>query len=126
MIAEAIIGSITTITCSSLWLVSTLDKRKRLADEKILRELDAELNPPAPPPPPIILPYQKLEENISCPICGIFKKDTNWGGPQHPYACPENKKCNARDASIPHLHCWCRTCKTNWLMHPKTNSGGPV
>jgi hypothetical protein len=124
MIVESIIGGITTITCSSLWLVNVLDKRKRLADEKVLAEIEAkieaELYPPVPKPPPIILPFQILGEKQHCPICGVRNSDIRYGGPQLPQVC--KVKCSATDNGIPHLHCRCLSCDSKWLMAPKTST----
>jgi hypothetical protein len=97
-VLESLIGGFTAITCGSLWLVNSIDRRVRSAEQETRVR---------------IFPFQFITDEARCPICGGWGKG-NTAGPQRPAACPNGKMCLAYPHN--HLHVHCTTCESNYFM----------
>lgn len=115
IIVAAVGGSLTCITCTSLWFASVLDKRERkeIADE--LKREEKERNG-AEAPSVKIYPYEFISMKALCPLCGAGGNEKS--GPKFPHACNKAAACPAW--SEEHLHVECMSCKGTWFMKPKT------
>lgn len=102
MIVEAIIGGITAIVCSSLYVANAIDKRMYSDDED-----DSVKKAPS------IYPFSATE---TCPMCGMKKGYSRTNvvlGPSSPSICGY-KSC--REGRKPHMHVECWTCKSKYLV----------
>jgi hypothetical protein len=114
MIVEAIIGGITAITCSSLWLCNAIDKRLHKSMEpKAIPEVEPTI------PGVKIYPFQRIVPGCTCSVCGIaykYEGGSSWG-PAIPKAC-KDPKCPALGYGE-HLHVHCDSCLSNYFMRTK-------
>jgi len=117
-------GSITTITCASLWFVSVLDKRDRQDQAREEAALAQEEYGAAHPPQPVtnttIYPFVSITEKTQCVFCGDYGQNR---GPNFPTVC-KSDDCPVKNA--PHSHMSCATCQGKWFMAPKSQTGSPL
>jgi len=103
MIVEAIIGGITAIVCSSLYVANAIDKRSYEEDD------DENADPKNR-----LYPFAATKR---CPICGKEKYDSAYGtlntGPREPYICKGSCKIRAN-----HMHVKCISCKSEYPIEP--------
>jgi hypothetical protein len=107
-IVVAFFGSITIITCSSLWLVNVLDERQRKEDEKESRKQAVEIHP-----------FEDVIIGTRCKLCNA-KGDNEpiYTGPRPAQSC-NAEKCAA--FPTPHLDVYCLQCRGTYFMRTKSS-----